>query len=583
MKEIKKVAIYARVSKEDQGTIGEQLKNLIEYAQSKDWQWKEKDIFKDERPATSVHGRPEFQGLLERVRAKKYDAVVVRHSDRITRTDDLEEWGLIMGTFQKSKTLIASPHEGITDITTLGGKMVEFTKGLMSSEENKKRIERTTQTKQASLDEGIYRQSGSVCFGYGVLPGNRAKKIPARVAQVKSEVQILKLIYDLIVKEGLSASKVCVHLNQKGIKTKRGKDWRPATLCSILRNTALYGEIISNRWVQKGKKMVQRPEEEWKIAYIPEPVFSKLEWDRIQAKISRAKGRPAKREGIFLCRGLLKCELCGSNYTTFFGGGKKYYYACPCRRIPEAKLINGQKPCENSPLMRQQLMDDYIWVEVVKMFVMPSKFIGQWMDKRTAAKEAKKDSAEMKSLEAQLEHQRKKYRYWLDRGEEAEELGYVKGKLDHWKALMALTKEKIEQVQQRLEALEDAKGQGDRLKQAVEALEKVTLDKLVPSASKTHRELAKKFTKEKIMAQILLNLPWEKKRQLLEAIVGTQKILVKPSEHTHKVKPYWAARPISANFEYYFQGTLDVDRIVEILEGVEETELLKSLNGSWYR
>ena len=34
------------------------------------------------------------------------------------------------------------------------------------------------QTKQAALDEGIYRQSGSVVYGYGTIPGNRAKKIP---------------------------------------------------------------------------------------------------------------------------------------------------------------------------------------------------------------------------------------------------------------------------------------------------------------------------------------------------------------------------------------------------------------------
>jgi site-specific DNA recombinase len=577
------VAIYARVSKEDQGTIDEQLRLLIEYAEGNGWQWTKEDIYKDEASATSIKHRPAFRKLLAQVKERKYQAVVVRHSDRITRTEDLEEWGLIMGTFQKSATLIASPHEGLTDITTLPGKMVEFTKGLMSSEENKKRNERVKQTKQAALDEGIYRQSGSVVYGYGTIPGNRAKKIPAKVVKVKSEAQVLREIYSLIVDEGMSASKVCVYLNAKGIKTRRGKDWRPSTLCSILRNTALFGEIISNRWFLSEKRMRERPKEEWKVAYIPKPIFSKQEWKRIQARLNAnsGPGRPQKREGIFLCRGLLKCELCGSTYTTFWAGGSKRYYACPSRRTPKDKLIGGLRPCPNSPLIRQRLLDDTIWHEVVRLLSTPGRLLDQWIEHRESESSQKEDKADLLALQEQLSHYKRKYRYWLDRGEEAEELAYVQGKLAHWKALIQMTREKISLVEQRIEAFTKAKDTEDRLRLAVEALGKIRLDK--KQLSPERRKIVEGWTRIEILAHILLGLPWSRKRLLLEAVVGSEKIWIKPSEHIDKVKPYWSQRGITVNFEYYLQGQWDSERIVEILEKVGEDELVNSLYRPRYR
>ncbi len=164
MKEIKKVCLYYRVSTTDQvenDTIELQRESLPKWAREQGWEvvaeYEDLGI-----TGTKMESRPDFIEMLAQIRAGKYDACVTRHSDRLTRTSDLSEWGMIYGAFQQSDTSIASPYEGIVSLSDLSGQMMAFIRGRFSAEESKKTKERQR--------EGIARKHRDGCYAACTIP-----------------------------------------------------------------------------------------------------------------------------------------------------------------------------------------------------------------------------------------------------------------------------------------------------------------------------------------------------------------------------------------------------------------------------
>lgn len=75
-----KVALYSRVSTSDQHTENQKIR-LIEFAKAKGWSY---DIF--EETESSRKTRPVKQNLLQKLRDKEYDAVVIYRLDRWARS-----------------------------------------------------------------------------------------------------------------------------------------------------------------------------------------------------------------------------------------------------------------------------------------------------------------------------------------------------------------------------------------------------------------------------------------------------------------------------------------------------------------
>jgi len=104
-----------------------------------------------------MENRPQLLEMLDAVKAGEFDAIVVRHHDRIPRTESLREWGIIYGCFQESGTLVASPYDGIADLDSLEDQVKSFIVGRFSAKENQKRRERQAedQLKKARKGQSI--------------------------------------------------------------------------------------------------------------------------------------------------------------------------------------------------------------------------------------------------------------------------------------------------------------------------------------------------------------------------------------------------------------------------------------------
>ena len=78
-----KIAIYTRVSTIDKGqTLEQQELPLIEYCKKENWEY---EIFK-EFASGSKESRPELDKMMQRVRNKEFDAVMIYRLDRLGRT-----------------------------------------------------------------------------------------------------------------------------------------------------------------------------------------------------------------------------------------------------------------------------------------------------------------------------------------------------------------------------------------------------------------------------------------------------------------------------------------------------------------
>jgi DNA invertase Pin-like site-specific DNA recombinase len=115
---MKRTAIYARVSTTDRDqTPRTQLRELREYARHRNFKITE---FVDKASGTT-NGRPAYQKMLEAVKKRKFDVVLVWRYDRFARStrelvNQLEE-------FQSLDVDFVSLSEG-TDTTTPQGKLV---------------------------------------------------------------------------------------------------------------------------------------------------------------------------------------------------------------------------------------------------------------------------------------------------------------------------------------------------------------------------------------------------------------------------------------------------------------------------
>jgi len=137
----KKCKIYCRVSGGSQDIKG-QLESLPKFAKSQGWEIC--GIYCDDGiSGSTISERPDFQQLLYEMDDRKFDILLVEAHDRITRSEDLAERGLIMQTLKENNISLCSPTEGICDLGTMGGEIIAQIK-LMQAAEERKAIRRRT-------------------------------------------------------------------------------------------------------------------------------------------------------------------------------------------------------------------------------------------------------------------------------------------------------------------------------------------------------------------------------------------------------------------------------------------------------
>ena len=202
-----KVAIYCRVSTDDQDKEGTSLQTQLEaclkYCQERDYHVSRK--FTETYSGLTLE-RPQLTRLRNLVRADELDVIVIYCLDRLSR--NATHGVILRDELDKHHVILESVTEDI-DKSPLG-EAITYLRGTFAQIEAEKIRERTMRGKLARLNEGKLPQ------GTGIgLYGYNWDKATGKRTILDNEAKIVQKVFRMAL-NGLSIHQIAVQLNKQG-------------------------------------------------------------------------------------------------------------------------------------------------------------------------------------------------------------------------------------------------------------------------------------------------------------------------------------------------------------------------------
>ena len=309
MNEEKKIAgLYIRVSTEDQAREGfslqEQEKRLRTMCEFKGYEvynvYEERGI-----SAKTGNYRPKFEELLQDIRDKKVNTIVVLKLDRLTRS--VADWEKILTFLEENDAYLDCANDDI-NTTNANGKMISRILTSVSQQE----IERTSERTKIGLAGAI--KVGHIPHQAPLGYKHEDKKLVIDYATKDVVIRIFNMYHD-----GLSYKKISNILNEEQVLGKT--NWRDSTIVNLIENPIYKGDFIHGKRTKKPTHYKD----------VVEPLVSKEYWEECQVQ-QKKNSRSYKRVENYLFLQKLKCPKCkrilGGKATTKKNGNVYYYYYC---------------------------------------------------------------------------------------------------------------------------------------------------------------------------------------------------------------------------------------------------------------
>lgn len=270
-----KVAIYARVSTEDQAKEGYSLNNQLEklrsYCIARGWEIVGEYI--DDGYSGRDIKRPAYQKMMEEI--DKWDALLVIKMDRIHR--NTKNFMLMMEKLRAKGKEFVSMTESLDTSTAMGRFVMDI-------------IQRIAQLESEQIGERVYdgmRQKAKQAGGLlGSPPPYGYEYRDGKLAGIEEELKIVREIYGKYL-QGMSLKEICEWLDGNARSKYDGK-WDKKTVSRILSNPVYCGLIEWDDILFSGGH---------------EKVVEIEDFNRIQI----LKAKKAKRKGkIFVIEGMKK-------------------------------------------------------------------------------------------------------------------------------------------------------------------------------------------------------------------------------------------------------------------------------------
>ena len=377
MNEENKIAgLYIRVSTEDQAREGfslkEQEKRLRAMCEYKGYEVYK--IYKDSGiSAKTGNYRPAFEELLQDIKDKKCNTIVVLKLDRLTRS--VYDWENILKFLEENDAYLDCANDDI-NTTNANGKMISRILTSVSQQEIERTSERTKVGLAGAIKEGHIPARAPL--GY--------KHIDKKLVPDPLTKDIVIRIYDLYF-EGKSYYNIATIFNEEQVLGKT--NWKDTGILRIISNEVYKGDYVHGK----------RTNHPTLYKDVVEPIISKEMWNNCQVqKKKNQKNYMRTQTYIFLQK--LKCPKCGR----ILAGGAShklkadkwyFYYRCEdCKNNIKEEVI------ETS--VKKLLTDILEYDNVVNEFFLPV-LKSKLNDPKTELEK------ELKSLENKKERIRKAY------------------------------------------------------------------------------------------------------------------------------------------------------------------------------
>ena len=423
---MKIAAIYARVSGErqrDDNTIASQTEALIAYAEDHGYSVAPDMIIEDDGYTGAVLERPGLERVRDLAAEGRIDTVLVHAPDRLSRRYAYQVLIIEELARQGVETVFVNAPSMKTPEDHL---LVQF-QGMIAEYERAQILERSRRGKLHRARRGEIAVLGGAPYGYRYH--KKAPDSDAFYEIVEPQASVVREVYRYYTCDHMSIGAITCRLNERAVSTSTGRSrWERSTVWAMLRNPAYKGKACFGKTRQLPRKCVTRPlrlrrgvasgttgghekpREEWIEIPVPaivsEETFAlaeeRLEMNKIHA--------PRRTKTPSVVQGLVSCGKCGyalSRTSARTSARKISYYRC--LGSDSWRHLNGPM-CDSRPV-RQDLLDDVVWGEVVRLLEDPA-LIGAEIDRRLQAARA---SDPNQQRESDLRHRLIRVRKSIDR------------------------------------------------------------------------------------------------------------------------------------------------------------------------
>jgi site-specific DNA recombinase len=413
-------AIYARVSSEQQreeNTIASQTASLIEFAKSHDLEVPGEWVFEDEGYSGATLERPGLERVRDLAAEGQIQVMLAYSPDRLSRKYAYQI--LLIEEFARHgvETVFVKSPQGDSAEDQL---LIQF-QGMIAEYERAQILERSRRGKRHRAQSGEVSVMSNAPYGYRYI--RKTDEAPAAFMVDEAEARIVRRVYEMYTVEGLSIGEIARRLNSEGVPTRKASArWERSVVWGVLRNSAYRGVACFGKTRISARTRVMRPQrrrgvttpgttagherprEEW--IEIPVPVLvTEDSFARAQELLHQNKIRSRRRTiAPSVVQGLVSCAKCGyafSRTSTQTTARKIHYYKC-IGSDGWRKL--GGPVCDNGRLVRQELLDQMVWTELIRLLEDPA-LIQQELDRRLVAARASDPTRKREqSLQRELTH-----------------------------------------------------------------------------------------------------------------------------------------------------------------------------------
>jgi site-specific DNA recombinase len=413
-------AIYARVSSDQQreaNTIASQTALLIEFALAHDLEVPKEWVFEDDGYSGASLERPGLERVRDLAAEGQIQVVLVYAPDRLSRKYAYQI--LLIEELARNgvETLFIKSPQGDSAEDQL---LVQF-QGMIAEYERAQILERSRRGKRHRAQSGEVSVMSGAPYGYRYI--RKTDEAPAAYAVIEAEARVVQRIYEMYTVEGISIGEITRRINAEGIPTRKASArWERSTVWAVLRNSAYRGLACFGKTRTSSRTRVirplrrrgvttpsmtaghERPREEW--IEIPVPALVSEEcFARAQELLQENKKRSRRRTiQPSIVQGLVSCQKCGYAFartSTQTTARKIHYYKC-IGSDSWRKL--GGPVCDNGRFVRQDLLDQIVWAEVIRLLEDPT-LIQLELDRRLAAARSSDPAQKrVQSLQRELVH-----------------------------------------------------------------------------------------------------------------------------------------------------------------------------------
>ncbi|GMK39118.1 serine recombinase [Paenibacillus sp. CCS19] len=262
---------------------------------------------------TRAENRDVIQQAKDDALKGKFDVLLVFMFDRLGRIDD--ETPFVLEWFVKQGIEMWSVKEGQQKIEGQMDKLTNYLRFWTANTESVNTTHRVKNSHDQMVKEGVYR-GGTVPYGYTIVESGEISnrgRVLHKVVIEPDAAEIVKMMYDLVDQEGYGQYRISKLLNEKGLKTNRGKPWSSPSVSVVLRNPLYKGFMAINRGSSE-EIYAEKPNPELVI-------IDEEKWNRVQAV--REGRNPENRKNknkenilmstksTLLLIGMSRCGCCG--------------------------------------------------------------------------------------------------------------------------------------------------------------------------------------------------------------------------------------------------------------------------------